>query len=210
VIAIRAAREDDIEGLAHVLAAAFDRVFRGVFGGRTEEGLRILLETLHDDWRQALVAEVDGRIVGTAFLLFAGERTPASRRDLVVRLLTSFGWLRAAWALFALTFLGESDPSATRGELHLLAVHPDHQRRGIGRALIESCFAEARRRGVRELRLWVAGNNGPARALYRACGFRRVMWLPLPWVGPLFGFWSGWRMAADVPREEGTRAGGTK
>ena len=52
-----------------------------------------------------------------------------------------------------------------------LAVAPDHQGRGLGRALIEAAVAEARERGARRLRLRVLGANTGARALYESCGF---------------------------------------
>jgi ribosomal protein S18 acetylase RimI-like enzyme len=52
-----------------------------------------------------------------------------------------------------------------------LAVHPAHQGRRTGRALMEAAEREARRRGARRITLRVLGGNVPARALYRSCGF---------------------------------------
>ncbi|MDQ3591931.1 MAG: GNAT family N-acetyltransferase [Actinomycetota bacterium] len=52
-----------------------------------------------------------------------------------------------------------------------LAVHPDHQRSGIGRQLVEAAVEEAKRRGVRKLSLRVLGPNTGARTLYEALGF---------------------------------------
>lgn len=51
-----------------------------------------------------------------------------------------------------------------------LGVSPRHQRRGIGRRLMEAVFQAGLRRGCEEA--WVATetDNGPARALYRALG----------------------------------------
>ena len=63
-------------------------------------------------------------------------------------------------------------------EIQGLAVHPSFQRRGLARALISAAVEEARRRGVRQLRLRVLGPNAAARALYASCGFDVVGVLP--------------------------------
>jgi ribosomal-protein-alanine N-acetyltransferase len=55
-----------------------------------------------------------------------------------------------------------------------IAVRRDHQRHGIGRALLEALLAEAARRGVRRILLEVAVDNGPAQKLYAGYGFEQV------------------------------------
>ncbi len=55
-----------------------------------------------------------------------------------------------------------------------IAVRRDHQRHGVGRALLEALLAEADRRGVRRILLEVAVDNGPAQKLYAAYGFDQV------------------------------------
>jgi len=52
-----------------------------------------------------------------------------------------------------------------------MVVARSHRRRGIGRALIESAVAWARRQGKSALRLRVYPDNEPARALYRNTQF---------------------------------------
>jgi len=47
-------------------------------------------------------------------------------------------------------------------------VHPDWQRRGIGRKLVERCVQESRRRGIKWLHVDYAPTLAP---FYRACGF---------------------------------------
>ena len=47
-------------------------------------------------------------------------------------------------------------------------VHPDHQRRGVGRRLVELAVAEARRRGME----WLHVDYEPhLESFYRSCGF---------------------------------------
>ncbi|HXC64488.1 MAG TPA: GNAT family N-acetyltransferase, partial [bacterium] len=63
-----------------------------------------------------------------------------------------------------------------------IVVTPAYQRRGIGRALLNSAKAWALERGAQELSLSVRAFNTGAMAMYRAEGFqvvRSVMALPL-------------------------------
>ncbi|HKQ59985.1 MAG TPA: ribosomal protein S18-alanine N-acetyltransferase [Candidatus Polarisedimenticolaceae bacterium] len=55
-----------------------------------------------------------------------------------------------------------------------IAVHPDHQRRGLGRWMLCRLIEEARRRGDRRAGLEVRPSNAPALALYRELGFVQV------------------------------------
>ena len=59
---------------------------------------------------------------------------------------------------------------SSRHVLHVqgLAVHPDYQRRGIGRALLD---AVAERGGARRITLRVFASNAAAVALYESAGF---------------------------------------
>jgi ribosomal protein S18 acetylase RimI-like enzyme len=52
-----------------------------------------------------------------------------------------------------------------------LAVAPERQRQGVGRALLTAAAAEARARGARKLTLGVFGPNEGARRLYESFGF---------------------------------------
>jgi ribosomal protein S18 acetylase RimI-like enzyme len=56
-------------------------------------------------------------------------------------------------------------------EISGLAVHPDRQRDGIGRHLVEAAVREARDRDARKLILRVLGPNTAARCLYEANEF---------------------------------------
>ena len=55
-----------------------------------------------------------------------------------------------------------------------MAVRRDHQRHGIGRALLEELLAIARRSGARHTLLEVAADNTPAQALYDSYGFEVI------------------------------------
>jgi ribosomal protein S18 acetylase RimI-like enzyme len=74
------------------------------------------------------------------------------------------GWVK----LSAATPLPSSDHVKM---INGLAVDPEQQGAGIGRALIEAAVARARALGARKVSLRVLGSNGTARRLYERCGF---------------------------------------
>lgn len=118
-----------------------------------------------------------------------GRALPKERRDLALeRMADPAGLLLIAEDLdsaepFVLgSVLGEAcrEDDGTGppvpGLLHvaLLAVHPDHWGRHVGRLLMEGMLARAPALGYREAQLWAHADNAPAGRLYRATGFRRT------------------------------------
>ena len=65
------------------------------------------------------------------------------------------------------------DEKESLGMVEMIAVHPDHQRRGHGRALMEFAVQRFRDRGLALINVATGGDPGhaPARALYEAVGF---------------------------------------
>lgn len=57
------------------------------------------------------------------------------------------------------------------GEIGNVAVHPDHRRRGIAKALLSALHNYATNSGVAEIVLQVRQSNESAKALYEACGY---------------------------------------
>lgn len=70
---------------------------------------------------------------------------------------------------------GEDDHGAV-GEIYIVAVGPSVQGMGIGRAMVLEGLQDLHERKGAEIgMLWVEATNTPARALYRALGFRDVL-----------------------------------
>lgn len=61
--------------------------------------------------------------------------------------------------------------AAERGYLQRLAVHPNHHRAGIGRALVVDALTWLRRSGARVAVVNTQERNAGALALYQTCGF---------------------------------------
>ena len=85
--------------------------------------------------------------------------------------------------------------------LNLLAVEPAHRRRGIARALVQWLEESALTAGTFIIGLELRAGNEPARALYRALGYRELGQIP----GYYQGVESAIRMVRDVrARREST------
>lgn len=73
-------------------------------------------------------------------------------------------------------------PGAEVGEVYVVGVHPDLHGQGLGGPLTRLGLAHLARSGVREVELYVEGDNHPALATYRRAGFERkavhVMYSP--------------------------------
>ncbi|GAB4200270.1 MAG: GNAT family N-acetyltransferase [Roseiflexaceae bacterium] len=63
---------------------------------------------------------------------------------------------------------GLLDPASEAAKIRAFFVHPDWARRGVGRALLAACEAEARAAGFRTLELMA---TLPGIKLYRTCGY---------------------------------------
>jgi len=57
------------------------------------------------------------------------------------------------------------------GEIYIIAVDPDRQRRGLGRALVSAGAGYLAEEGAESVVLYVDADNGAALGLYRSFGF---------------------------------------
>lgn len=60
------------------------------------------------------------------------------------------------------------------GQITNIATHPDHRRKGLGRAIVNALEEEAERRGLSILFLEVREHNSVARELYASCGWKEI------------------------------------
>lgn len=73
-------------------------------------------------------------------------------------------------------FVGVSiHPNDQMGEISIVAVSPDHQRKGIGKALMNFAEQRIRERGMKMVMVETVGDSGhkPARRAYEALGYER-------------------------------------
>jgi mycothiol synthase len=65
------------------------------------------------------------------------------------------------------------DQKPPLGEIYAIAVHPEHQGRGLGRELTLAGLVHLASRGLRHAILYVESDNRPAQKMYQALGFDR-------------------------------------
>jgi ribosomal-protein-alanine N-acetyltransferase len=113
---------------------------------------RDLIETgLGWEYREDRIARLIGDPEATAVVARAGSRI----------------------AGFALMSFG-----VERAHLVLLAVRPAHQRRGLGRSLLDWQVESAKVAGMISIHVELRASNGAARALYASCGFAESLRVP--------------------------------
>ncbi len=109
-----------------------------------------------------------GRVVGViGYRTGSGSFVGGGREDMVA----IYGPVGALWRMACLSVLAR-DHERSALLIDGLAVEAEWRGAGVGAALIEALALEASRRGYRELRLDVVGENLRARALYERLGFR--------------------------------------
>ena len=75
------------------------------------------------------------------------------------------------FAAFAICWL---DGAGSVGEFEPVGTHPDHQRRGLGRAVMRHVLRLMRDAGLLDALVFSLTSNGASEALYRSAGFERV------------------------------------
>jgi ribosomal protein S18 acetylase RimI-like enzyme len=76
-----------------------------------------------------------------------------------------------SFAAFAMCWL---DPVARVGEFEPVGVHPDHQRRGLGRVVMRHGLRLMREAGMRDAIVFSLRTNVASEALYRSAGFEEL------------------------------------
>jgi ribosomal protein S18 acetylase RimI-like enzyme len=194
MIRIHSARQVDLPGVAVVLEDAFSDKMRAIFGPHPEK-TRLLLETVYAGpvrrgYDGVLVAEQDGRIVGT-LLIEPMQHTTQENRAFVNVAVRELGLPRVLAASFLLWLLGH-DPEPDEAYISDVGVASDCQGQGIGQQLMQHAEQWAQTHHHRRLTLWVAATNMRAMHVYEKAGFS-ALYIKSSWLTRLaFGI-QHWR-----------------
>lgn len=173
MIRIRPARVVDLPGVAAVLQDAFSDKMRVIFSPNAAK-VRAVLEAAYTapvarGFDGVLVAERDGRIVGT-LLIEPMHYTAHETRAFENFAVRELGLPRMLRASFLLWLIGHR-PAQGEAYISDVGVASDWQGQGIGTLLMQHAEAWASERGRARLTLWVAGTNAPAIRVYERAGF---------------------------------------
>lgn len=147
----RRAQLDDAGRIAEIHVFGWRCAYRGIVTDDVLFG-KMRVAASAERWRKSLTAEAE-----TA--AGAGE-TWVVETDGIIRAFMTMGDTR------------DPDRDGTSFELWGIYVDPAFLRSGFGGGLIELCEDEARRRGRKEVLVWVFERNPGARAFYEKHGFR--------------------------------------
>jgi GNAT superfamily N-acetyltransferase len=145
---IRDARADEREVVAEITRAAYSE-YAEIMSPETWPELRDAIDSGLASTVPAdrIVAELDGRAVGSAMLFPANVNAYSHVEDAL---------------------------QLTYPEVRLVAVRPDARGKGIARALMEECVRRARAAGARAIGIHTSASMRAALALYTDMGFVRV------------------------------------
>ncbi len=173
MLRVRSARLADLPAVAVVLEDAFNDKMRMIFGKQSEK-TRALLENIYTGpvrrgYDGVLVAEWDGRIVGTLLIEPMHHTTPENRA--FVHIATrELGMLRVLMASFLLWLVGH-EPEPGEAYISDVGVAADCQDQGIGQQMMRQAELWAINRRRSRLTLWVAATNERAIHVYEKAGF---------------------------------------
>ena len=153
-IVVRKATEADLDEIEQLYDDLNDSIVGVTEGPRWIKGVYPLRRDAEEGLAAdcLYVAEVDGVIAGTVMYLNEEElsapyQTVKWQKDLAAKE----------------TFV-----------IHVLAVHPKFQGRGVGKALLDHAYVVGQEKGIKAVRLDVYETNVPAIRLYEKCGFMKT------------------------------------
>ena len=156
---IRLATHDDLPVLTRLIDASVRELSRGYYTPEEiESGLTYVfgVDTQLIDDGTYYVIELDGEIAAAGGwsrrdTLFGGDQRKAADDPLL-------------------------DPAVDAARIRAFFVHPRYTRRGLGRAMFDTCLAAARQHGFKRFEL---AATLPGEPLYTALGFTRVEHTPV-------------------------------
>ncbi len=173
-IIIRALKPGDIDDFLEIELASFYKKILFIFSGSHEAACSIIRSELVENLNTGRYynAILDRRPVGTIELV-TRENSDVYRRSFLqhFKYLGLFRTIKA----YCLTFFDVPNLDNKTIYIDNVAVGENHRRKGIASKMLGFAEDHAKENGKSVLKLWVAGENKNAFALYKKAGFSEIM-----------------------------------
>ena len=175
---IRPAAPQDAPQAAPLLVSTMGQFGVALLGEDSLQHTEAVMEKLFSrpgnrfNWQVTHLAEVEGTAAGL-LASFPGKEISKRELPLLWQIWPANGFLRTLRLTLRGLPAAFTPREALPDEYHIahLAVSPEFQRRGIGKALLKHAEALASQAGYRKCSLNVEINNNPAQALYEKMGY---------------------------------------
>ena len=153
-VVVRKAVGSDLDAIEQLYDDLNDSIVGVVEGPRWVKGVYPLRSDAEEGFAAdcLYVAEMEGVIAGTVMYLNEEE--------------LSDPYKMVKWQ--------KDFPAKETVVIHILAVHPKFQGKGVGKALLDHACVVGKEKGIKAVRLDVYETNVPAIRLYEKCGFKLV------------------------------------
>jgi ribosomal protein S18 acetylase RimI-like enzyme len=142
----REATPEDVEGLAKVQVLSWRMAYQGKIPASYLEAMTI--DQKAEEWIRILENNKTKTIV-------------VQKTDKGIVGFVNFG-----------NYRDDDLPKEEVAEIRALYVHPEHLREGIGRKLAELAIQDCKKKGYKQVALWVLDSNESAQRFYQSLGFR--------------------------------------
>lgn len=173
-IIIRALKPENIDDFLKIELAAFYKKILFIFSGREEAAYSIVRSELVEnlDTGRYYNAISDGKPVGTIELV-TKENSEVFKRSFYQHY-RYLGFFRTIKVYF-LNFLDVPNLDSKTIYIDNVAVEENNRRKGIASKMLYFAESYAKENGKSVLKLWVAGKNNNAVALYKKIGFSELV-----------------------------------
>lgn len=190
---------DDAHDAAFLLATQFGDKFKRLTDLDTGSLTMLVQEHFFDRYdeniERCIVARIDGRVVGLAFLEWGKKRRARSFRDRWKR----YGFMNTLRFAMGMRSMEVHEAEDTC-YLAKLVVSEDHRGKGIAGRLLDSAIEFASGNDFKRMTLYVALNNRNASDIYRKYGFVDTKVVKSPMENITIGV-PGWLYMVKVIRE---------
>ena len=138
----------------------------------TPADARAIASVQTDVWRTTYRGHFPDAVLDQVDLDARARRREARLREMPAKEICLVAERESAVIGFVMAGPREVDTGSSEGEVYAIYVRDEHQRRGVGRALLSEAARQLDALGLRGLLIWVLRENAKGRSFYERMGGR--------------------------------------